>query len=175
MLNNWCAVGRVSSPKINRTSTGVLYINFSLAVQREKQKNETEAKTDFIPCSIVGKIGEFFTKYIEQGDTISVCGSIQQSQYTDKNGQNVTKTECFVTKYNFISKPTGRAQSTQQAPQAAPVAMPQGIQAPPGYVAQVTSSGQVAFVPIQQQAPSTPPVPTEAPPENLPPDWWVPQ
>lgn len=167
MLNVWSACGRVSNPQSNRTSTGVLYINFTLAVQREKAKGETEPKTDFINCAIVGKSGEYFEKYIEKGDLISITGPMQSSKY-EKDGQTVTKTECYVTKYNLLSKPVGKPQQAQQAPKPAPVAMPQGIQAPPGYVAQVNAAGQISFVPIQQQAPSAPPIPTEAPPENLP-------
>jgi len=122
MMNIWAAVGRVASVNANRTATGTLYINFTLAVQREKAKGETEPKTDFISCCIIGKSGEYFEKYIEVGDTISVMGPMQSSEYT-KEGQKVRKTECFVTKYNFITSPAPKGQKAQQAPQVPPEAM----------------------------------------------------
>ena len=169
MLNVWSAVGRVSSKTSNRTSTGTLYIKFTLAVQREKQKNETEAKTDFISCAIIGKGGEYFEKYIEKGDTISVTGPMQSGQY-EKNGQTVNVTECFVTKYDFITKPKQGVATQQTAPVSQPAPVQQTIQAPPGYMAQIQPNGQVNFVPIPQSVPPTPPPPTVAPPEeaNLP-------
>lgn len=164
MLNVWTAVGRVSAKTSNRTSTGTLYIKFTLAVQREKGKNDTEAKTDFISCAIVGKGGEFFEKYIEKGDMISVTGPMQSGQY-EKNGQKVNVTECFVTKYDFITKPKQAGAAQQAAPVLQPAPVQQTIQAPPGYMAQIQPNGQVNFVPVPQSVP-----PTVAPPEeaNLP-------
>lgn len=170
MLNNWAAVGRVASVSINRTGTGTLYINFSLAIPRDKAKGETEPKTDFIPCCIIGKSGEYFEKYIEKGDTIAVTGLMQSSEY-QKEGQTVKKIECYVTKYHFITSPQVKGQAKQQPTQPAPVP-PQYMQpqqVPPQYAANwQPAPGNTQAMPPQYMPQYIPP-PTVPPPE-IPPD-----
>ena len=144
MLNTWAAVGRVAKINVNRTGTGTLYIKFLLAVRRDKDRNGNE-QTDFINCAIVGNSGIFFEKYIETGAMIAVQGQMQSSTY-ERNGQQITAIECFITKYNLLIPAGVKA---QQAAEPAP-AVPQQY------------GGQ-----YQQQAPAPvlPPVP-----DNLPPD-----
>ena len=144
MLNTWAAVGRVAKINVNRTGTGTLYIKFLLAVRRDKDRNGNE-QTDFINCAIVGNSGIFFEKYIETGAMISVTGQMQSSTY-DRNGQQITAIECFITKYNLLIPAGVKA---QHAAEPAP-AVPQQY------------GGQ-----YQQQA--TAPVPPPVP-DNLPPD-----
>ena len=144
MLNSWAAVGRVAKISVNRTGTGTLYIKFLLAVRRDNDRNGNE-QTDFINCAIVGNSGRFFENYIETGAMISVTGQMQSSTY-EKNGQQITAIECFITKYNLLIPAGVKA---QQAAEPAP-AVPQQY------------GGQ-----YQQQAPA--PVPPQVP-DNLPPD-----
>lgn len=169
MLNNWAAVGRVASMSINRTGTGTLYINFSLAIPRDKAKGETEPKTDFIPCCIIGKSGEYFEKYIEKGDTIAVIGLIQSSEY-QKEGQTVKKIECYITKYHFITSPQVKGQAKQQTAQPAPVPPqympPQHV--PPQPYTWPPAQGNTQAMPPQYMPQYVPP-PTVPPPE-IPPE-----
>lgn len=178
MLNNWAAVGRVASVSINRTGTGTLYINFSLAIPRDKAKGETEPKTDFINCCIIGKSGEYFEKYIEKGDTIAVTGPMQSSEY-QKEGQTVKKIECYVTKYHFITSPQVKgqakqqpAQVPQQAQQAAqnwqPSQQPAHCVPPPQPYTWQPAPGNTQAMPPQYMPQYVPP-PTVPPPE-IPPD-----
>ena len=115
MLNSWQAVGRVAKKDTRTTPTGMMFVKFTLAVPREKDKSGN-VQTDFIPCTIVGNSGKFFSNYIEVGALVSVSGAIQSSQY-EKNGQQLTGYSCFVTSYNLLI-PAG-TKGTQQ--QAAPV------------------------------------------------------
>ena len=151
MLNTWAAVGRVAKINVNRTGTGTLYIKFLLAVRRDKDRNANE-QTDFINCAIVGNSGIFFEKYIETGAMIAVQGQMQSSTY-EKNGQQITAIECFITKYNLLIPAGVKA---QHAAEPAP-AVPQKYQ----------QQNYGGFVPSQgaPQAPEPPPVP-----DNLPPD-----
>ena len=124
MLNMFTAVGRVASRKVNKTATGTLYIKFTLAIARDKDKNG-EVKTDFISCAIVGNSGVFFERYIEVGAMISVMGPMQSSSYETQDGKKVQAVECFVTKYNMLL-PAGvkASNAVPQAPAPAPVAPP---------------------------------------------------
>ncbi len=147
MLNVWAAVGRVAKKTVNRTGSGTMYIKFTLAVQREKDKSGNRA-TDFINCAIVGNSGAFFEKYIEVGAMISVRGAMQSGSYDGANGQKVYTYECFVTQYDLIAPANG------QQMKAGPIAVPQ------------QQPSHIQNFGAMQAAPMPPPPPQV---ENLPP------
>ena len=147
MLNVWAAVGRVAKKTVNRTGSGTMFIKFTLAVQREKDKSGNRA-TDFIPCAIVGNSGAFFEKYIEVGAMISVRGAMQSGSYDGANGQKVYTYECFVTQYDLIVPANG------QQMKAGPIAVPQ------------QQPSHIQNFGAMQAAPMPPPPPQV---ENLPP------
>lgn len=166
MLNMWSACGRVVSAKSNTTSTGSMYIKFTLAIDRQKQKGEEKPKTDYISCGIFGKSCVFFQSYIEIGDTICVTGPMQSGSY-EKNGQKINVTECYVLQYSLVKKSGVGANQTQHA---APV---QQQPAPPVPPHVTYSPPQVYQAPTQQTVQHCQPVPQpqtwpEPPPENLP-------
>ena len=151
MLNVWAAVGRVAKKTVNRTGSGTMFIKFTLAVQREKDKSGNRV-TDFIPCAIVGNSGVFFEKYIEVGAMISVRGAIQSGSYDGANGQKVYTYECFVTQYDLIAPANSQANGQQMKPN--PVAVPQ------------QQPSHIQNYGAMQAAPMPPPPPQV---ENLPP------
>lgn len=151
MLNVWAAVGRVAKKTVNRTGSGTMYIKFTLAVQREKDKSGNRA-TDFINCAIVGNSGAFFEKYIEVGAMISVRGAMQSGSYDGANGQKVYTYECFVTQYDLIVPANSQANGQQM--KAGPIAVPQ------------QQPSHIQNFGAMQAAPMPPPPPQV---ENLPP------
>lgn len=170
MLNMWSACGRVVSANSNTTSTGSMYIKFTLAIDRKKQNGEEKPKTDYIGCGIFGKNCVFFQSYIEIGDTICVTGPMQSGSY-EKNGQKINVTECYVLQYSLVKKSGVGVNQANAAP----------IQAPPNPppVYQQTTSYQNHQIPqglttaTQQTVQHCPPAPQpqtwpEPPPENLP-------
>lgn len=151
MLNVWAAVVRVAKKTVNRTGSGTMYIKFTLAVPREKDKSGNRV-TDFIPCAIVGNSGVFFEKYIEVGAMISVRGAMQSGSYDGANGQKVYTYECFVTQYDLIVPANSPANGQQMKP--APIAVPQ------------QQPSHIQNFGAMQAAPMPPPPPQV---ENLPP------
>lgn len=125
MLNCFTAVGRVAQRTVKRTGTGMLFIKFTLAIAREKDK-KGEVITDFINCAIIGNSGVYFDNYAEKGCMLSVQGSMRTFTQ-DRNGQKVTTTECLVSSYKILI-PAGvkmqQQQTQQQAPAPAPVPLP---------------------------------------------------
>lgn len=73
---------------------------FTLAVKRPYSKEQKE-DTDFIDCVVFGKLLDIMTKYTNKGMQIVVCGSIQNSSYTDKDGNNRIKTTINVSDFYF--------------------------------------------------------------------------
>lgn len=162
MMNSWNAIGRIVQATYKKTATSS-FVKFSLAVKRQKQKGEAEAKTDFIPCTIFGHIAEYFNNYLEKGDLISVSGSIQSNSY-EKNGQQLTVIEAFVIQVALVNKPVKvGAQQPAPATQPAPP-VPQQVTYQPPQVYQAPPQQPVQHCPPTQQ----PAVWPEPPPENLP-------
>ena len=89
-MNNWSGIGRITdSPELRKTQSGKSVISFVLAVTRPYKKNET----DFILITAWNQTADFMSKYVDKGDLLGVVGRIQTSNYDDKSGNRVYKTE----------------------------------------------------------------------------------
>lgn len=78
----------------------VAVARFSLAVDRKFKKGET----DFFNCSAFGSTAEFIEKYFKKGMKALIEGRIENSQYTNKDGQKVTATGVIVEAIEFCEK-----------------------------------------------------------------------
>ncbi|MBO4414944.1 MAG: single-stranded DNA-binding protein [Lachnospiraceae bacterium] len=58
---------------------------FSIAVDR-RFKREGQPDADFFNCTAFGKLGEFVRDYLKKGVKVVVIGSVQNDNYTDKDG-----------------------------------------------------------------------------------------
>ena len=67
----------------------------TLAVDR-KGKKEGEPTADFIQCTAFGKPAESIEKYCVKGQKVIVTGRIQTSDYTNKDGVRVFKTDVII-------------------------------------------------------------------------------
>ena len=83
MINRVILVGRLTkTPELKSTPNGKSVVNFTLAVQRDKDN------TDFINCIAWSKTAEILAQYTSKGSMVAVEGRIQTRTY-DSNG--VTK------------------------------------------------------------------------------------
>lgn len=83
MINRVILVGRLTkTPELKSTPNGKSVMNFTLAVQRDKDN------TDFINCIAWSKTAEILAQYTSKGSLVAVEGRIQTRTY-DSNG--VTK------------------------------------------------------------------------------------
>ena len=88
-MNSSIMMGRlVRDPQVsyikNRDGDEVAVANFRIAVDR----NFSE-ETDFFPCAAFGWLAEFTEKYLVQGLKIVVRGSMENDNYTNKDGEKV--------------------------------------------------------------------------------------
>ncbi|MGN0557742.1 MAG: single-stranded DNA-binding protein [Acutalibacteraceae bacterium] len=99
---NICAInGRLTAePELKTTNNGVSVCSFAVAVERNREVNGERA-TDFINCVAWRGTAEFISKYFHKGTMIAINGSIQQRQYTDKNGNKRNAFEILVDNANF--------------------------------------------------------------------------
>lgn len=77
---------------------------FTLAVNRQFQKEENEQKANFISCIAFGKTAEVIEKYTYQGMKIVIEGHIQTGSYTNKDGNKVYTTQVVVENLEFAEK-----------------------------------------------------------------------
>jgi len=114
-------VGRVSRDiELRKTQSDIPVCNFSIAVQRPGANKED--KPDFFDCVAWRGAAENISKYFGQGDGIGICGSLQNDEHTDKDGNKRRKTVVLVESFEFLP---GKKQKAEQAQQdAAPKPMP---------------------------------------------------
>lgn len=95
VLNKIFLWGRLTAdPELKQTANGKYTAKVNVAVPRRKFSNESEAITDFIAVQVWNKSAEFLCRYFSKGSAVFVIGTLQNNNYTDKNG--VKRYECYV-------------------------------------------------------------------------------
>lgn len=117
MLNSVVIMGRLTRDAEVRYSQGdnKAIARFTLAVDRDYQREGEERAADFISCVAFGKTAEFISKYFRQGSMLAITGRIQTGSYTNKEGQKVYTTDVIVDKASFTGEKKGDNQNTQAA------------------------------------------------------------
>lgn len=83
-MNKFIFMGRLTKdPEIRYTVEGTEIANFTLAIDRRKKD-----EADFIPVTAFGKLADFCEKYLKKGTKIITEGTVQNNNYTDKDGNN---------------------------------------------------------------------------------------
>ena len=97
-MNIVAIMGRLTAdPELRTTSSGTSVTSFTVAVDREFKKDET----DFLNVVAWRQTADFITRYFRKGKMIAIVGSIQTRQYEDKNGNKRTATEIIAEKASF--------------------------------------------------------------------------
>ena len=110
MLNVVVIMGRLTqNPELKTTGNGISVSSFSVAVDRAYQSNG-ERQTDFINCVAWRSNADFITKYFSKGQMIAIKGSLQQNNYTDKNGNKRTTYDVVVESANFCGSKEEKAE-----------------------------------------------------------------
>lgn len=108
-MNKVIMIGRLTrDPEIRYgQANGIAIASYSLAVNR-RFKRDGEPDADFFNCVCFGKNAEFVEKYLAKGNKISIVGSVQNENYTNKDGQKVYATKIIVDEMEFAeSKGSG--------------------------------------------------------------------
>jgi single-strand DNA-binding protein len=96
-MNICTFIGRLGrDPDMRYTTSGKAVVSFSLGVNRDGKKDET----DWINFVAWEKTAEVIAKYCHKGDLIGVTGSLQQRSW-EKDGQKHTVHEVRVNRIDF--------------------------------------------------------------------------
>lgn len=86
-------------------STSTPKMSFSIAVERNYQKDKNNKKVDFINCEMIGKHTENLTQYVTKGKQILVEGELNIDNY-EKDGEKRSFTKVKVDRLEFLSNAT---------------------------------------------------------------------
>lgn len=87
MINNVVLMGRLTAePELKRTTNGISYVRFMIAVQRNTKGTDGQFQSDFINIVAWRNTAEFVAKYFNKGQLVAIEGSIQTGSYQDQNG-----------------------------------------------------------------------------------------
>lgn len=121
MLNCAIVMGRLTAdPEIRTTTSGVSVTSFTVAVDRRFVRQGEERQADFIDVTAWRQTAEFVCKYFRKGSMIAVQGTIQTSNYEDKNGNKRKRTEIVADEVSFCGSKGESSQGGGNVFQQAP-------------------------------------------------------
>lgn len=117
MINMVALMGRLTyEPELRTTPSGVSVLRFQVACDRNYQRSGQDRQADFIDCIAWRQTAEFISRYFHKGSMIAVEGTIQTSNYTDKDGNKRKQIEVLANNVSFCgSKTENGSQGTQGA------------------------------------------------------------
>lgn len=97
-MNRVILIGNLTKAvEIRFTKTEMKVANFTLAINRENRKEES----DFISCVAYGNQADLVAKYLDKGSKVGIEGHIQTGSY-EKDGKKTYTTDIVVEKIQFL-------------------------------------------------------------------------
>ena len=120
MINMVALMGRLTyEPELRKTPSNVSVLRFQVACDRSYQTKGQERQADFIDCVAWRQTAEFISRYFHKGSMIAIEGTIQTSNYTDKNGNNRKQTEVLANNVSFCGSKNENGGSMDIEPESA--------------------------------------------------------
>ena len=117
MINMVALMGRMTyEPELRTTPSGVSVLRFQVACDRNYQRSGQDRQADFIDCVAWRQTAEFISRYFHKGSMIAVEGTIQTSNYTDKDGNKRKQIEVLANNVSFCG---GKSENGSQGTQGA--------------------------------------------------------
>lgn len=119
MLNKVFLMGRlVADPELKQTPNGVSVTSFRIAVDRDYKNKETgEREVDFFSIVAWRQTAEFICERFCKGRKIVVVGTVQNRDYTDRDGNKRAITEVITeTVYFADSQQSQNAEPANETP-----------------------------------------------------------
>ena len=111
-MNKVIIKGRLTAaPELKSTTGGIYVTDFSVAVNRRFNKEQT----DFINCQAWRQTAEFITKYFTKGQEILVIGELHVDKW-DKDGETRYTTRIVVDEVDFCGSKTENKQQSNVKP-----------------------------------------------------------
>ncbi|MFJ7920547.1 single-stranded DNA-binding protein [Lysinibacillus fusiformis] len=101
-MNQVGLVGRFTKDPVLRYLSGNrVQTHFSLAINRNFKNSHGEVDTDFIFCTVWGRLAEHIVKYCGKGSLIGANGRIQTRSFVNEENTKIFMTEVVVEDVRF--------------------------------------------------------------------------
>lgn len=109
-MNHVTLMGRLTrDPELKYSQAGKAYCRFTVAVNRDFNKDEA----DFINCLAFGKTAETIAEWLGKGRRIALQGRIQTGSYQNSNGDTVYTTEVVADRFEFVDSARSETSKNQ--------------------------------------------------------------
>lgn len=108
-MNKVFLTGRLTADVELKSGANVSVANFSIAVDRGKEKDGTDKGADFPRCVAFGRTAENLAKYQGKGSNILIEGHLQTGSYTKKDGTKVYTTDVICEKIEWLDSKKSNA------------------------------------------------------------------
>ena len=113
MYNRAIMIGRlVADPEMRTTAGGINVANIRIAVDRPYSKG-AEKKADFFNVVCWRQQAEFVCRYFSKGRMIGLEGSVQNRDYTDKDGNKRYATDIIADRVFFVDSKSSSSASSE--------------------------------------------------------------
>lgn len=108
-MNKILLSGRLTKDaELGYLPTGTAKLQYTIAVERNYQKDKNNKVVDFISCEMLGKHCEGLHQWLVKGKLIIVEGELNIDKYQDQEGNNRSFTKVKVDRLEFV--PTGNSE-----------------------------------------------------------------
>lgn len=111
-MNSVQLIGRLTKDPDVRYSGEAAIARFTVAINRQKTRNNSDPGADFPNIVCFGKTAENVEKYVGKGRLVGITGRIQTGSYEGKDGKMVYTTEVVADRVEFLDR-AGEAEPTQ--------------------------------------------------------------
>lgn len=105
-VNSICITGNLTKdPELRQTASGTPVLNMTLAFNTVRKNGDAyEDVTNFVDCIVFGRYAEAVSEFTSKGTLVMLQGSITQSRWLDKKGNERTKIEIIVDTVNAATR-----------------------------------------------------------------------
>lgn len=121
--------GRLTAePEKKVTQSGISVTTFGVAVGRKYNKTNQRQETDFFNVTAWRDTADFVARYFRKGFSICIVGTLQNSTWTDQNGQKHYRTDIVAEEVTFVDSKSENPFENQPQSTATPTDTSQGFQ-----------------------------------------------
>lgn len=103
MINRVVLVGRLTrDPELRKTNSGMAVCSFTIALDSRMKNADGTRGTTFISCSLFGNQAENTVKYTRKGSMVGVEGSLNQRDFTRRDGTKGSIIEVIADRLTFL-------------------------------------------------------------------------
>ena len=108
-VNKVLLIGNLTSePQLRYTANNIPVASFTIAVNRNRTKEDGTKETDFINIIVWNKRAENVKNYLDKGSKVGISGRLQVRKYQNERGENRYVTEVVADEVEFLnSKKSG--------------------------------------------------------------------